>query len=734
MNKISVFDKLATRDIVENTNGIVLDSILITTDTDEDLEKDSYTLTAEFSTLDNLYKVIMEKSIIKVKLDYGYDYFVVKNIDYDEFEKTIEVICRHITEEAMLGLWIDNVAPTNLTGKDAIQWVYDRAIGTKEIEFISDITETMSADYVRMNMQEMLYNTTNGLLTKKVTGEVLRRGYTVYINKKVKFENGIEVRKGKNLTGFTGQEDCSNIVTRVNPISYNAPVTDVYVTSPLANSYKSIITKEIKYDNVRLASDVQETDENKESYTICSNEDSLREKLIELATKEFTENEIDKAQCEYDISFEDLSTTEEYKDYAILENVGTGEVVKVIVDTLGYDINARVIKRKYDVCKQKITSCTLSNVNKAIKPQGFYDIVVNTDNIIKDITDGNNIVAEKIKGYLNSRDVSIKASRKVAAEQDYIVAISECLDETSDLYGAIMWGTGGIYLSTQRTADNKDWDWTTAITSKGITADVIKTGILNAVKISNTDGSFYIDLSKPNGITFQNHGKDAIKIQNNKMIFYNLDGTSPITTISSEDVTASSTSETSKKLNIQTAANSMIFICGTDSSGESIPLIMLDANKFFSDFAIIVQKRALFWGGIGVTGGIELQSGDLTVGGNLSVTGNKNRVVETTNYSKRLLNAYETTECYFGDIGEATIGEDGAVKIEIDKIFLETVDTTVNYQVFTTKYGQGDCWVSERTETYFIIEGTPNLQVGYEIKAKQKDFINTRLEEFKKGE
>ena len=473
MNKISVFDKLATRDIVENTNGIVLDSILITTDTDEDLEKDSYTLTAEFTTLDNLYKTIMEKSIIKVKLDYGYDYFVVKNIDYDEFEKTIEVTARHITEEAMLGLWIDNIAPTNLSGKDAIQWVYDRAIGTKEIIFVSDITETLSADYVRMNMQEMLYNTTNGLLTKKVTGEVLRRGYTVYINKKVKFENGIEVRKGKNLTGFTGQEDCSNIVTRVNPISYNAPVTDVYVTSPLADNYKSIITKEIKYDNVRLAEDVQETDENKDSYIICDNEESIRTKLIELATKEFTENEIDKALCEYDISFEELSTTEEYKDYAILENVGTGEVVKVIVDTLGYDLNARVIKRKYDVCKQKITSCTLSNVNKAIKPQGFYDIAISNNSIIQDITDGNSIIAEKIKGYLNSRDVSIKASRKVATEQDYIVAISECLDETSDLYGAIMWGTGGIYLSTQRTADGKDWDWTTAITSKGLNAELL---------------------------------------------------------------------------------------------------------------------------------------------------------------------------------------------------------------------------------------------------------------------
>ena len=507
MNKISVFDKLATRDTVENTNGIVLDSILISSDTEEDLEKDSYTLTAEFSTLDNLYKEIKEKSIIKTKLDYGYDYFVVKNIDYDEFEKTIEVTARHITEEAMLGLWIDNIAPTNLSGKDAIQWVYDRAIGTKEINFISDITETLSADYVRMNMQEMLYNTTNGLLTKKVTGEVLRRGYTVYINKKVKFENGIEVRKGKNLTGFTGQEDCSNIVTRVNPISYNAPVTDVYVTSPLANSYKSIITKEIKYDNVRLASDVSETDENRDSYIICQDEESLRAKLIELATKEFTENEIDKALCEYDISFEELSTTEEYKDYKQLENVGTGEVVKVIVDTLGYDLNARVIKRKYDVCKQKITSCTLSNVNKNIKPQGFYDITIKNDSLLNSITDDNgDLLAQKLKGYLDSKDVSIRASKLVADKQDYIVAISECLDKSSALYGAIMWGTGGIYLANKRTSDGKDWEWTTGITSSGINAEM-----LIGDYIMSSNGRTKLDLNTGNWtINIGNDDKNQI--------------------------------------------------------------------------------------------------------------------------------------------------------------------------------------------------------------------------------
>ena len=38
MNKISVFDKLATKDTVVNTNGIVLDSILISSYTIPDID------------------------------------------------------------------------------------------------------------------------------------------------------------------------------------------------------------------------------------------------------------------------------------------------------------------------------------------------------------------------------------------------------------------------------------------------------------------------------------------------------------------------------------------------------------------------------------------------------------------------------------------------------------------------------------------------------------------------
>ena len=123
----------------------------------------------------------------------------------------------------------------------------------------------------------------------------------------------------------------------------------------------------------------------------------------------------------------------------------------------------------------------------------------------------------------------------------------------------------------------------------------------------------------------------------------------------------------------------------------------------------------------------EVHHNNVVIDGFLSVKGQKNRLVATENFGDRLLNAYETAECYFGDINEAIIGEDGEVKVELDEVFLETVNTTETYHVFLTKYGEGDCYVSERHEKYFVIKGTPNLSVGFEIKAKQRGYEKERL-------
>lgn len=113
--------------------------------------------------------------------------------------------------------------------------------------------------------------------------------------------------------------------------------------------------------------------------------------------------------------------------------------------------------------------------------------------------------------------------------------------------------------------------------------------------------------------------------------------------------------------------------------------------------------------------------------GDLHVSGTKSRVVDAGQYAKRLLYCYETASPMFGDIGEGVIGEDGKCYVAFDPILAEAISTE-QYQVSLQRYGPGDCWVRERRGGWFVVEGEPGLVFGWEVKAKQRDYDQRRLE------
>lgn len=85
-----------------------------------------------------------------------------------------------------------------------------------------------------------------------------------------------------------------------------------------------------------------------------------------------------------------------------------------------------------------------------------------------------------------------------------------------------------------------------------------------------------------------------------------------------------------------------------------------------------------------------------------------------------------TTSPAFSDIGEGIIGEDGTVTIVLEEIFLTSIEAD-SYQVFLQKYGDGDCYVSERGTENFTVIGTAGLAFGWEVKATQKGYSGVRL-------
>lgn len=112
----------------------------------------------------------------------------------------------------------------------------------------------------------------------------------------------------------------------------------------------------------------------------------------------------------------------------------------------------------------------------------------------------------------------------------------------------------------------------------------------------------------------------------------------------------------------------------------------------------------------------------------LGVDQSKNAIVKTSQ-GPVTINAYETAEYYFGDIGEGQTSTDGIAYIGIEKLFNETVNTTIPYHVFITAYGPGNIWVDQREHNRFIVKSDqPNLKFSWEIKAKRKGYEQTRLQ------
>ncbi|AAK79090.1 hypothetical protein BJV85_002881 [Clostridium acetobutylicum] len=161
------------------------------------------------------------------------------------------------------------------------------------------------------------------------------------------------------------------------------------------------------------------------------------------------------------------------------------------------------------------------------------------------------------------------------------------------------------------------------------------------------------------------------------------------------------------------------------SHNGSIVFYQEDPNKIYIQPAQEVVIRSSY------SNGSHNSDAKLTVVGDLYVSGAKHRTVKTKCYGKIGLNAYETADCLFGDVGESKL-VNGTSTIELDKVFLETVNTKdCSYQVFLTKYGKGDIWVEERNPTNFTVKGTTDIKFTWEIKAKQKYYEKCRLPEIK---
>lgn len=421
---------------------------------------------------DGRWKYITEEAVIKMPSFNGDQLFRVKIAKKQDSGVTATL--EPIFYDSIGDCWLSDVRPTGKNGQDALDIML---APNSKYSGLSNITRAETAYYKNMNFMQALNGDIDQSFINRWGGEILFDNFTVIVNDRVGGDYGIELRYGKNIPkdGMSYEADTRDVVTRIYPQAYNGykMTGNGYVDSPLINNYPTVKAVAMTFDNVKIRDDAQEDDE-ENGVIICDTQEELDAALTQQCEAQYDAG-IDKPTVTISADMVLLQNTEQYKDIKPLEAVSLGDTIHCINTHLDITTDARVIEIEFDAVRKKVSSVVIGDFRQQYF-DGLTDSAQKIDSVIN--PDGS-LMAEKVQGILNGIYTQLRLQSTVAEKVNGHAFIVEDLDEDSDLYGAMVWGTQGLQLSTTRTADGRGWDWTTAITAQGIVANTIITGILS---------------------------------------------------------------------------------------------------------------------------------------------------------------------------------------------------------------------------------------------------------------
>lgn len=376
----------------------------------------------------------------------------------------------------------------------------------------SDITAVSTAYFVRRNLMDAINGEEAPTFIQRWGGEILYDNFTVIINERVGGDYGTEIRYGKNMAGIEEEVDMSDVVTRIVPVAYNGHMMSgdtPWVDSPHISKYAKIYTREIRFEDVKMEEDAKDGDD---GCLVCKSQEELDTALEQKCREQYASG-IDLPSVSIRVGMADISKTEEYKGYEGLETVRLGDTVFCRNKRLDITTAERAVGIEWDCIRDCVSEVTLGGGKKECF-SGMASAAARVDSVIR--SDGS-VMAERVRGILDAMGTQLRFQKNIAQRQDVRAVLFEDVDEESPSYGAMCLGTQGFQISDRRTADGRDWDWTTAFTAKGGYADALILGILSdktGANYWNLDtGEF--SLSSSAGIGGETAGSILTKISAN---------------------------------------------------------------------------------------------------------------------------------------------------------------------------------------------------------------------------
>ncbi|WP_206762131.1 phage tail spike protein [Clostridium perfringens] len=457
------------------------------------------------------WRSIEINDVIKVDLPWGEDLYYIYDLD-DSSDEGIIINCKHIFFKLNKTYCknvndtknLYDVRPTNCSAEVALNTVF---AGTN-FRGESNITDTNTSYFIRKSILEAVVGNDDNSILNRWGGELFLNNYTVTLNHRIGEDHGVKCKYGNNSMSFKRNRNSEDIITRAIIVMYDGlMLPEQYVDSPLINNYPEIYEGIVEFKDIK----VKENPEDEDGF-------DTKEEAFEEARRRikevFKNDHIDLPKITFEVDMINKSNSLKgiVKEGYI---VNLGDTVTAEHEALGIYVKTRAIAIEMDLLTQKYISITLSN--ESLERSSLVDSVNTLDKIT---TTNGGVKANSIEGIINAMQTKFKALRDVAQPQHTLGMLFEDKIKGSETYGAMAIGSMGFMIASERTLDDKDWNWKTFGSGQGFFADWL-VGKLMTVLITNLDRSFEIDLNKPGGALFRNNGKDAILIENNMIKLFN---------------------------------------------------------------------------------------------------------------------------------------------------------------------------------------------------------------------
>ncbi|KPU55684.1 phage tail spike protein [Bacillus wiedmannii] len=464
---IPVLYEKNTRDFTNNGICFLKDTIIA--EVSETLNG-SFELYMEYPVLGLKCNEIQEERIIKAETPEGPQPFTIHRCVKKNMS-TVKIYARHIFYDLLENL-IEDTNIVEQPGVGALDQLLRKTQYPHPFKVVCDISKMNNSRIVRRNPVEAILDPQeDNSFVNRWGGELVRDFFDIKMYQQRGTDRGVTIQDQKNLIGFESDVDLDVVVTRIMPKGADGLLLpEKYVDSPLINNYSRPRIKVIEFNHIKAQKEEGRNDE--EALPLEEAYKALRA----AAKSKFTDEKIDIPQANYKVNFVELSKTEEYKDYAVLERVYLADTVRVKHSKLGVDIQAKAISYVFNVLTEKYKDLNLGSYKKS-----FLDKM----NDVSKITDGLEDMEESVLQQAKNNATNLINSGfggHVRTYPERILIMDTDSEKTAKKVW--QWNINGLGFSPK----GINGPYETAMTMDGrIVADFITTGTLDAnlIKVVN---------------------------------------------------------------------------------------------------------------------------------------------------------------------------------------------------------------------------------------------------------